>query len=186
MRRPRENKPPKIYPSAIVLPKAELGRDVVVGAFCFVADGARIGRGTRLQSHTSVWQGVTLGEDVFVGPGAMFTNVRHPRAAHPRAPHWDETLVRDGATIGAHAVVVAPATIGRCALVGAGAVVTGDVPDHAIVGGSPARILGWACTCGETIARGKRTPSRARCARCKRQFSRGESGALTEVRPKRR
>ena len=103
---------------------AVLGNDAVVGAFCFVARGAVVGAGTRIQSHTSVWEGVELGEDVFVGPAVVFTNVRHPRAAFPRAPHWDRTHVEDGASLGAGCVLVAPVRVGRCALVGAGAVVT--------------------------------------------------------------
>jgi UDP-2-acetamido-3-amino-2,3-dideoxy-glucuronate N-acetyltransferase len=167
------------------MPKAVVGRDVVIGAFCFVADGAVIGPGTRIQSHTSVWQGVVLGEDVFVGPSATFTNVRHPRAAYPRAPHWDETHVGDGATIGAASVIVAPAKIGKHAMIGAGAVVTGDVPDHAIVAGSPARIIGWACTCGETVAHTREAPLKARCPRCERIFLRGDDGALSETRRRR-
>lgn len=146
---------------------AALGTDVVVGAFCFVAGGAVVGRGTRIQSHTSVWDGVVLGEDVFVGPGAQFTNVRHPRAAFPRAPRWDRTVVEDGATIGAQATLVAPVRVGRCAMVGAGAVVTRDVPAHAVVAGSPARVTGWACECGETVARGARAPDDLRCQACR-------------------
>ena len=162
-RRPRTGAPARVHPPSVVADGARLGTDVVVGAFCFVAKGAVVGAGTRIQSHTSVWEGVVLGEDVFVGPAAVFTNVRHPRAAYPRAPHWDETHVEDGATIGAGAVLVAPARIGRCAIVGAGAVVTRDVPAHAIVAGNPARVIGWACECGETVARGGRRPDGAQC-----------------------
>jgi UDP-2-acetamido-3-amino-2,3-dideoxy-glucuronate N-acetyltransferase len=151
---------------------ALLGEDVVVGAFCFVASGAVIGAGSRVQSHTSVWDGVVLGEDVFVGPGAQFTNVRRPRAAVVRAPHWDRTTVEDGATIGANAVVVAPARIGRYAVIGAGSVVVGDVPSHAIVAGNPARVIGWACACGERVTRGTaRPPDGVRCAVCGRTFA---------------
>jgi acetyltransferase-like isoleucine patch superfamily enzyme len=113
-----------------------------------------------------VWDGVTLGEDVFVGPGAVFTNVRRPRAAFPRAPLWDRTVVEDGATVGAGAVLVAPLRVGRSALVGAGAVVVGDVPAHAIVVGNPARVIGWACGCGETVARGPDAPRHFACGRC--------------------
>jgi UDP-2-acetamido-3-amino-2,3-dideoxy-glucuronate N-acetyltransferase len=168
-RRPRTGAPARVHPPSVVAEGAQLGSDVVVGAFCFVAGGAVIGAGTRIQSHTSVWDGVVLGEDVFVGPGAQFTNVRRPRAAFPRAPNWDRTTVEDGATIGAQAVLVAPVRIGRHALVGAGAVVARDVPPHAIVVGNPARILGWACECGETVSRGATPPALAACAACGRE-----------------
>ena len=139
----------------------------MVGAFCFVAGGAVVGSGTRtVQSHTSIWDGVVLGDDVFVGPGAVFTNVRHPRASFPRAPpHWDRTRVDDGATVGAGAVLVAPVHIGRCAFIGAGAVVTRNIPPHALVVGNPGRIVGWACTCGETVARGEKKPPLVRMSR---------------------
>jgi UDP-2-acetamido-3-amino-2,3-dideoxy-glucuronate N-acetyltransferase len=157
-RRPRLGAPPRVYPPSTVAPGARLGTDTVVGAFCYVAAGAIIGTGTRIQSHTSVWDGVTLGDDVFVGPGCQFTNVRHPRAAFPRAPRWDRTLVEDGASLGAGSVLVAPVRVGRHAMIGAGAVVTRDVPPHAIVVGNPARIIGWACGCGETLARGEAPP----------------------------
>jgi acetyltransferase-like isoleucine patch superfamily enzyme len=166
VRRPRLGAPPRVHPPSIVSEGAELGPDVVIGAFCFVARGAVVGEGTRIQSHTSVWAGVVLGRDVFVGPGAQFTNVRRPRAAYPRAPRWDPTVVEDGATIGAHATLVAPVRVGRCAMVGAGAVVTRDVPAHAVVAGNPARVIGWACECGEMAARGPRAPADLRCADC--------------------
>jgi UDP-2-acetamido-3-amino-2,3-dideoxy-glucuronate N-acetyltransferase len=126
-----------------------------------------VGAGTRIQSHTSVWDGVELGEDVFVGPGAIFTNVRRPRAAWARAPDWDRTVVEDGATVGAGAVLIAPVRIGRAALVGAGAVVTRDIPPHAIVVGNPARIVGWVCACGETVRRGKKAADPVVCDACR-------------------
>jgi UDP-2-acetamido-3-amino-2,3-dideoxy-glucuronate N-acetyltransferase len=166
-RRARTGAPPRIYPPSVVVDGAHLGADVVVGAFCFVGAGATIGDGTRIQGQTSVWDGVVLGTDVFVGPGAVFTNIRHPRAAHPRAPRWDRTVVDQGATIGAGAVLVAPVRVGRCAMVGAGAVVVRDVPAHAIVAGNPAQVVGWACECGETVARGEGAPDQLVCAQCK-------------------
>jgi UDP-2-acetamido-3-amino-2,3-dideoxy-glucuronate N-acetyltransferase len=165
-RRLRTGVPPKIHPPSIVAEGAELAPDVIVGAFCYVASGAVLGAGTRLQSHTSVWAGVVLGCDVFVAPAVVFTNVRRPRAAFPRAPNWDRTIVEDGATLGAGAVLVAPLRVGRCAMVGAGAVVVRDVPAHAIVVGNPATIIGWACECGETVARGEAAPARLVCPRC--------------------
>src|SRR5579862_9559891 len=152
-RRARTGAPARVHPPSVVADGAVLGADVVVGAFCFVASGAVIGAGSRIQSHTSVWDGVVLGEDVFVGPGAQFTNVHRPRAAFARAPHWDRTVVEDGASIGANATLVAPVRVGRYAMVGAGAVVVRDVPAHAVVAGNPARIVGWACVCGESIGK---------------------------------
>lgn len=166
--RARTGSPAKIYESSVVLPGARLGEDCVIGAFCFVAAGAVVGAGTRIQSHTSVWDGVELGEDVFVGPGAMFTNVRRPRAKYPRGGQWDKTHVGDGATIGAHATLVAPVRIGEHAMIGAGAVVTRDVLAHAVVVGVPARVVGWACACGEIVSRAKQRPARASCDRCGR------------------
>ncbi|HXX70097.1 MAG TPA: acyltransferase [Polyangiaceae bacterium] len=168
LRRPRAGALPRIYPPSVVLDGAALGTDVVVGAFCFVAAGAVIGSGTRIQSHTSVWDGVVLGEDVFVGPGVQFTNVRKPRAAFPRAPHWDRTSVEEGASLGANATLVAPVRVGKFAMVGAGAVVTRDVPAHAIVVGNPARITGWACECGETASREREPPAPLQCRACGR------------------
>jgi UDP-2-acetamido-3-amino-2,3-dideoxy-glucuronate N-acetyltransferase len=165
-RRARTGAPPRIYSPSVVSPGAKVGEDVVIGAFCFVAHGAVIGAGTRIQSHTSVWEGVVLGEDVFVGPAVVFTNVKHPRAAYPRAPAWDRTWVDDGATLGAGCVLVAPVHVRGNALVGAGAVVTRDVPAHAIVVGNPARIVGWACACGETISDGDAAPRDLRCGGC--------------------
>lgn len=150
----------------------------MIGAFSYVAAGATIGAGTRIQSHTAVWAGVTLEEDVFVGPSAVFTNIKTPRADFPRAPDWDETHVGAGASIGANATLVAPVRIGARALVGAGAVVTRDVPPHAIVVGAPARVVGWVCTCGEPVARSPKPPLRAKCTRCGRAFV-GKRGVLT-------
>jgi UDP-2-acetamido-3-amino-2,3-dideoxy-glucuronate N-acetyltransferase len=164
--RKRTGRPAKIYPSAQVLAGAVLGKDVVVGAFTFVAAGAVVGAGTRIQGHTSVWEGVVLGEDVFVGPSATFTNVKVPRAAWSRAPDWDVTRVGNGATIGAHATLVAPVVVGEHALVGAGAVVTKDVPAHAIVVGVPAKVVGWACACGEVRVHVRRRPASFGCAVC--------------------
>jgi UDP-2-acetamido-3-amino-2,3-dideoxy-glucuronate N-acetyltransferase len=163
-----------IHPPSVVQDGAICGTDVVIGAFCFVAKGARIGSGTRIQSHTSVWDGVELGEDVFVGPSATFTNVRRPRVKHPRSESgkgWDRTVVGDGATLGAAAVLVAPVRVGRGAMIGAGSVVTHDVPAHAVVVGNPAKVVGYACACGERI-------EERVCASCRARYEPDGAGGL--------
>lgn len=127
---------------------ATIGADCVVGQGCYVAPTAVLGNGVRLQNQVSVYDGVTLEQDVFCGPSAVFTNVTHPRAHVSRKHAYETTLVRRGATIGANASVVCGITIGRFAFVAAGAVVTGDVPDFALMRGVPARQHGWVCACG--------------------------------------
>ncbi len=175
--------PPIIHPTAVVDPGAVVGAGVriwhfshvaegaVIGPRCslgqnvFVASGAVLGAGCRIQNNVSLYDGVTLEEDVFCGPSAVFTNVRHPRGHVSRRGEYAPTLVRRGATLGANCTVVCGVTIGRFAFVGAGAVVTADVPDHAMVLGVPARRRGWACACGERLPR----PDAAgtmRCGRC--------------------
>ncbi len=181
--RERTQAKPIVHPPSIVQEGAVIGLDTMIGAFCFVARGARIGAGTRIQSHTSVWDGVELGEDVFVGPSATFTNVRRPRTKHPRVTReWDRTVVGDGATIGAAAVLVAPVRVGKGAMIGAGAVVVSDVPAYAIVVGNPARVAGFACSCGERLSHASKAPRRVRCKQCGASFEAAGSRELVAVK----
>ena len=133
-----------------VMPGAHIGDRCSIGQGCFIG-AVRIGHGCRIQNHVSLYDGVTLEDDVFLGPSCVFTNVEHPRAHLPRKPAYTPTLVSRGATIGANATIVCGVSIGPYALIGAGAVVTRDVPAHALVVGVPARRTGWACRCGETL-----------------------------------
>ncbi len=133
---------------------------------CFVGGNIRIGDGCRIQNHVSLYDGVELEDDVFVGPSAVFTNVRRPRAAYRRKSAYEKTLVERGATIGANATVMCGVRIGAHAFVGAGSVVTRDVPAHALVLGTPARIAGWVCACAETISRSRTRPKRGLCEMC--------------------
>ena len=149
---------------------ARIGANCVLGQNVYVGNRVVIGDNVRIQNNVSVYDEVTLEDDVFCGPSMVFTNVINPRAAVPRKDEFRRTLVRRGATIGANATVVCGHTIGHYAFIGAGAVVTRDVPDHALVVGSPARRIGWMCKCGE------RLPSRsglARCARCDARYHLG-------------
>lgn len=137
---------------------AHVMRGAVVGSGCNVCDhafieaGARVGDRVTIKNAVLVWDGVTIGDDAFIGPGAAFTNDLRPRAARDRADVvLTPTIVERGATIGANATIVCGTTVGPHAFVAAGAVVTRDVPAHALVAGNPARRLGWVCECGDRL-----------------------------------
>jgi UDP-2-acetamido-3-amino-2,3-dideoxy-glucuronate N-acetyltransferase len=146
--------------------RCRLGQNVVIGP------GVVIGQGVKIQNNVSVYPGVTLEDDVFCGPSMVFTNIRTPRSAIPRNSHdfFLKTRVKQGASIGANATVVCGVTIGRYALIGAGSVVTRDVPDYALVYGNPASQQGWVCFCGETLPEMTPDASQGRCLACQRLY----------------
>ena len=139
---------------------ASIGSRCVLGQNVFIGPGVRIGDGVKIQNNVSVYAGVALEDDVFLGPSCVFTNVLTPRAHVERKDEFAPTTVGRGATVGANATIVCGNDLGAYALVGAGTVVTSDVPAHAVVVGVPARRIGWACRCGEVL------PSSAVCGRC--------------------
>ena len=159
-----------VHPSAIVDAGATLGEGTQVWHFVHVCGGARIGKscslgqgvyvgndvlignGVKIQNNVSVYDAVTLEDDVFCGPSMVFTNVLNPRAAVPRKHEYQRTLVRRGATLGANCTVVCGSTIGEYAFIGAGAVVTHDVPGFALMVGAPARRIGWMSRHGQRLA----------------------------------
>ncbi|WP_437673382.1 acyltransferase [Sorangium sp. So ce131] len=130
---------------------ARIGRGCVLGQNVFVAGSAVLGDGVRVQNNVSVYDGTVIEDDVFLGPSAVLTNVVNPRAAIDRRAFLDRTILRRGATVGANATVVCGVTIGRHAFIGAGAVVTRDVPDYALVTGVPARRAGWMSRHGHKL-----------------------------------
>ena len=131
-----------------VMAGARIGRDCSLGQNVFVADGAIIGDRVKVQNNVSIYAGVHLGDDVFCGPSAVFTNVVNPRSHVSRKSEYRATRVGRGATLGANCTVVCGHDIGRYAFVAAGAVVTGAVPDFALVMGVPGRTAGYVCVCG--------------------------------------
>jgi UDP-2-acetamido-3-amino-2,3-dideoxy-glucuronate N-acetyltransferase len=172
-----------IHPTAEVEPGVEIGdgtsvwhqghlrAKAVIGARCtlgknvFVDEGVRIGDGVKIQNNVSVYRGVTLADDVFVGPSAVFTNDRVPRAFNT---DWQVTAteVGRGASIGANATIVCGHHIGAYAMVAAGAVVTRPVADHQLVAGNPARPRGWVCRCGALVSREPEPPESFSCGSC--------------------
>jgi UDP-2-acetamido-3-amino-2,3-dideoxy-glucuronate N-acetyltransferase len=133
---------------AHVCGKATIGRHCSLGQNVFVGNDVEIGNNVRIQNNVSVYDAVVLEDDVFCGPSMVFTNVINPRSHISRKQEYRRTLVKHGATIGANATIVCGNTVGRYAMVGAGAVVTSDIPDFALVLGVPARRVGWVCRCG--------------------------------------
>ena len=160
---------PTIHPTAIVDPGArigagtriwhwvhvcagaEIGESCSLGQNVFVGNRVRIGRNVKIQNNVSVYDNVTLEDDVFCGPSMVFTNVFNPRSAVTRKDEYRDTVVRRGATLGANCTVVCGTTVGEHAFVGAGAVVTRDVPPFALLMGVPARQVGWMSRHGERI-----------------------------------
>jgi UDP-2-acetamido-3-amino-2,3-dideoxy-glucuronate N-acetyltransferase len=141
----------KIWHFSHVLKGSKIGKNCIIGQNVVIGPDVTIGNRCKIQNNVSVYKGVTLEDEVFCGPSCVFTNVYNPRAFIERKHEFKNTLVKRGATIGANATIVCGVTIGRYAMIGAGAVVKSDVPDYAIVVGVPARQVGWACKCGTTL-----------------------------------
>lgn len=138
-----------------VMEGAEIGRNCILAQNVFVASGAVIGSGVKIQNNVSVYKAVMLEDHVFCGPSVVFTNVINPRSEIERKSEYKPTLVKKGATLGANSTILCGITIGRYAFIGAGAVVTKDIPNYALATGVPARIAGWMCRCGEKLSPGK-------------------------------
>lgn len=146
----------KIWQNSQILRGAQIGEDCVIGHNCFIGSKAKLGKGVKIESNTDVWDLVTLEDYVFVGPSAVFTNDPNPRAKYPKSKFpqygkWLPTLVKKGASIGANATIICGNIIGKWAMIGAGAVVTRDIPDYAIAAGVPAKVIGFVCECGNKL-----------------------------------
>jgi UDP-2-acetamido-3-amino-2,3-dideoxy-glucuronate N-acetyltransferase len=170
----------KIWHFTHVMPGARIGRGCNIGQNVVVSPDVVIGDNCKIQNNVSLYTGVVLEDDVFCGPSMVFTNVVNPRSHVPRKNEYRQTLVKKGASIGANATIVCGHTIGHYAFIGAGAVVTKDVPGYALVVGNPGRVSGWMCQCGMKLASGPRPPIQRRCAGCGRGYV-SKGGWLTPI-----
>jgi UDP-2-acetamido-3-amino-2,3-dideoxy-glucuronate N-acetyltransferase len=162
-----------IMPGAVIGAGCNLGQNVVV------MNGARLGNNVKVQNNVSIYEGVTLEDDVFCGPSCVFTNVTNPRSHVSRKSEFRATLVRRGSTIGANATIVCGITLGEYSFIGAGAVVTSDVPAFALMVGVPARRVGWMCQCGVRLVVSK---DAAACAACGARYQEA-NGLLRQIDP---
>jgi acetyltransferase-like isoleucine patch superfamily enzyme len=163
---------------------ATIGAECVLGKGVYVGEGVQIGSRVKIQNGVSIYPGATVEDGVFIGPHVCFTNDRHPRAINPdgsvqNAGQWEVSpiVVRTGASLGAACVLVAGVTVGRWALVAAGAVVTKDVPDFGLVAGNPALRIGSVCVCGRRLPEAH--ASRVTCANCGRTYRSEADGSVT-------
>lgn len=162
----------KIWQYTWISKDVKVGKNCIIGHNCFLGRGVKIGNNVKLESHIDIFDLVVLKDYVFVGPSVVFTNDKNPRAKYPKKKYpqygrWLPTLVKEGATIGANATLLCGVKIGKWAMVGAGAVVTKDVADYALVAGNPAKIIGWVCECGNRI---EFENQKAVCKICKRKY----------------
>jgi UDP-2-acetamido-3-amino-2,3-dideoxy-glucuronate N-acetyltransferase len=164
----------KVWHFCHILTGSAIGKNCTIGQNVMIGPDVSIGDGCKIQNNVSVYKGVKLGNRVFVGPSAVFTNVLTPRAEIDRSQEFAETVVEDGATIGANATIVCGSRLGSYCFVAAGAVVTRDVPAHALVAGVPARQIGWVSHAGE------RLDDSLVCPRTGRRYRKTPSGRLVE------
>jgi UDP-2-acetamido-3-amino-2,3-dideoxy-glucuronate N-acetyltransferase len=141
----------KIWHFSHILEKSRIGSNCIIGQNVSIGPNVVIGNNCKIQNNVSIYKGVELEDEVFCGPSCVFTNVYNPRAFIERKKEFLRTLVRGGATIGANATIICGVSIGRYAMVGAGAVVKHEVADYALVVGVPAKQIGWVCKCGVTL-----------------------------------
>jgi UDP-2-acetamido-3-amino-2,3-dideoxy-glucuronate N-acetyltransferase len=174
----------KVWHLAQVREGATIGAECILGKGVYVGEGVHIGSRVKIQNGVSIYPGATVEDGVFIGPHVCFTNDRHPRAINPdgsvqTAGQWEisSILVREGASLGAACVLVAGVTVGRWALVAAGAVVTKDVPDYGLVAGNPARRIGSVCVCGRRLR--EVSDGRLSCANCGRAYGSEADGSVT-------
>lgn len=162
----------KIWHFSHIMKGCRIGKRCNIGQNVVVSPDVVLGDGCKVQNNVSIYTGVVCGDGVFLGPSCVFTNVINPRAFIERKSEYRKTAIKKGASVGANATIVCGHEIGRYALVGAGSVVTKDVPDHALVYGCPAEIRGWVCRCGEQLSF---SGGGAVCPACGRRYQKNDN-----------
>ncbi len=157
----------KVWHFTHIMANCQIGENCNIGQNVVISPEVILGNNVKIQNNVSVYTGVVCEDDVFLGPSCVFTNVINPRSQVSRKAEYKVTRVKQGASIGANATIVCGHTIGRYALIGAGAVVTKDVPDYALIVGNPARQQGWMCQCGEKL---HFSDEKAYCEHCDRHY----------------
>lgn len=168
----------RIWHFSHIMSGVQIGENCVIGQNVFIAPRVKIGSGVKIQNNVSVYAGVICEDDVFLGPSMVFTNVINPRAFIERKEEYKATLIKKGASIGANATVICGNVIGNYAFVGAGTVVSKNVPNYGLVYGNPGRLEGWVCICGEKLIFENEC---AVCESCGIQY-RNENGVVSEIK----
>jgi len=172
----------KVWHFSHIMSGAVIGERCNIGQNVVISPEVVLGNNVKVQNNVSIYTGVILEDDVFCGPSMVFTNVVNPRSHVVRKHEYQRTVVGRGASLGANCTVVCGHNVGRFAFVGAGAVVTKDVPDHALVVGNPGRVAGWVCECGIKLASGATPPAAATCGSCGARYVLAD-GRLTRGTP---
>lgn len=157
----------KIWHFSHIMKDSKIGERCNIGQNVVISPNVTLGNNVKIQNNVSVYTGVICEDDVFLGPSCVFTNVINPRSFIERKEEYKQTIVKKGASIGANATVVCGYNIGRYAFIGAGAVVTKNVPDYALVVGNPARIIGYVCECGNRL---EKTNKEYKCSICNKEY----------------
>lgn len=160
----------KIWHFSHVQSGAQIGKNCSLGQNVNIGNNVRIGNGVRIQNNVSIYEGVELQDFVFCGPSCVFTNVLTPRAKYPVHGQYRQTIIGEGASLGANSTIVCGHTVGKWALIAAGAVVTCDVPPYALMIGVPARQHGWVCECGQLLSSATDKDCIIKCSSCGRRY----------------
>jgi UDP-2-acetamido-3-amino-2,3-dideoxy-glucuronate N-acetyltransferase len=169
----------KIWHFSHIMPNSQIGENCNIGQNVVISPGVVLGNGVKVQNNVSIYTGVICEDDVFLGPSMVFTNVINPRSFIERKDEFKTTLIKKGATIGANATIICGHSIGRYALIGAGAVVSKDVPDYALLAGNPAQIIGYVCQCGHRLRFNE--AGQAQCPSCATRYTYNEQSGVSSI-----